>query len=217
MKVVVVGGGKVGMSLSETLLSNKHQVAIIERDPQHCNFLVKDLNAVVINGDGTNIQALTDAETQNADVLIALTERDQDNLVACQLAHYHFKVPRTIARVSNPHNRELFQKLGGVNTTVCTTEIISSLVEEKISLRDMITLLTFGEGGGVIVETEIREKSPSRGKKIAELNLPEECVIISVVREGKIIFPHGQTMLKMKDRVLALTTAEKKSVLQGII
>ncbi len=217
MKVVIIGGGKIGYSLSRALRSNKHQVTIIEEEPARCNCLVRGLNTVVINGDGTSLQTLTDAETQNADVLVALTGRDQDNLVACQLAHYRFKVPRTIARVSNPQNRELFQKLGGVNTSVCTTEIISSLVEEKISLKDIITLLTFEEGEVVIVETEVGEDSPARGKKIMELNLPQECVIISVIRESHIIFPHGQTILKMKDKVLALTTAQKKSVLQGII
>ncbi len=217
MKVVVIGGGKIGDYLSRALLSNKHQVTIIEEEPERCNCLVKGLNAVVINGDGTSLQTLTDAEIQNADVLVALTGRDQDNLIACQLAHRLFQVPRTIARVSNPQNRELFQELGGVSTTVCPTEIISSLVEEKVSLRDMITLLTFEEGKVVIVETEVGEDSPARGKKIVELKLPEECVIISIIRESHIIFPHGQTILKMKDKVLALTTAQKKSVLQGII
>lgn len=217
MKVVIIGGGKIGDSLSRALLSNKHQVTIIEEESERCNCLVKRLNTVIINGDGTSLQALTDADTQNADVLVALTGRDQDNLVSCQLAYHHFKVPRTIARVSNLQNRELFQKLGGVHTTVCTTEIISSLVEEKVSLKDMITLLTFEEGKVVIVETEVGEDSPARGKKIMELTLPRECVIISVIRESHIIFPHGQTILKMKDKVLALTTAQKRSILQGII
>ena len=217
MKVVVIGGGRIGYSLSQSLLSNKHQVTIVEEESERCGCLVKSLNTVVINGDGTSLQTLADAETQNADVLVALTGRDQDNLVACQLAHYHFEVPRTIARVSNPRNRELFQELGGVSTTVCPTEIISSLVEEKVSLKDMITLLTFEEGKVVIVETEVGEDSPARGKKIVELKLPRECVIISIIRESHIIFPHGQTILKMKDKVLALTTAQKKSVLQGII
>ncbi|NOX97671.1 MAG: TrkA family potassium uptake protein [Nitrospirae bacterium] len=217
MKVIIIGGGKIGDFLSKALLYNKHQVTIIEEESERCNCLVKSLNTVVINGDGTSLQTLTDAEAQNADVLVALTGRDQDNLVACQLAHHHFKVPRTIARVGNPQNRELFQKLGGVNTTVCTTEIISSLVEEKVSLKDMITLLTFEEGEVVIVETEVGEDSPARGQKIMELNLPQECVIISVFRESHMIFPHGETILKMKDKVLALTTAQKKSVLQEMI
>lgn len=217
MKVVIVGGGRIGDSLSRALLSNKHQVTIIEKESERCNCLVKNLNAVVIQGDGTSLQTLIDAETQNTDVLVALTGRDQDNLVACQLAHHHFRVPRTIARVSNPQNRELFQKLGGVHATVCPTEIISSLVEEKVSLKDMITLLTFREGEVIIVETEVGEDSPARDKKIMELILPQECVIISIIRESHIIFPRGQTILKMKDKVLALTTAEKKSILQEII
>ncbi len=217
MKVVIIGGGRIGYSLSQALLSNKHQVTIVEEESGRCGCLIKDLSAVVINGDGTNLQTLADAEMQNADVLVALTGRDQDNLVACQLAYHHFRVPRTIARVSNPQNRELFQRLGGVSSTVCPTEIISSLVEEKVSLKDMITLLTFEEGEVVIVETEVGADSPARGQKIGELGLPQECVIISVIRESHIIFPRGQTTLKMKDKVLALTTAQKRSLLQGII
>lgn len=217
MKVVIIGGGRIGYSLSQSLLSNKHQVTIVEEEPERCGFLVKGLNAVVINGDGTSLQTLTDAEAQNANVLVALTGRDEDNLVACQLAYHHFQVPRTIARVSNPQNRELFQKLGGVSSTICPTEIISSLVEEKVSLEDVVTLLTFEEGKVVIVETEVGEDSPARDKKVKELNLPQECVIISIIRGSHIIFPRGQTILKMKDRVLALTTAQQKSLLQETI
>ncbi|MCD5390861.1 NAD-binding protein [candidate division NPL-UPA2 bacterium] len=216
MRIVIVGGGNIGYSLTRALLSNKHQVTIIEEKSVRCNGLVKDLKAVVINGDGTNLQTLADAEVQDADVLVALTGRDEDNLIACQLAH-KLKVPRTIARVSNPQNKELFKKLGGVNTAVCTTEIISSLVEEEVSLKDIITLLTLKEGKVAIVETEIRESSPAKDKKIMELFLPEECVIISVIRGSQIIFPHGQTTLKVKDKVLALTTAQRKAALQEII
>ena len=217
MQVVIVGGGNVGYSLTRALLSNKHQVTIIEEKSARCSGLVKDLKAVVINGDGTNLKTLADAEVQNADVLIALTGRDEDNLIACQLAQHHFKVLRTIARVSNPQNKELFKKLGGVNTAVCTTEIIASLVEEEVSLKDIITLLTLKEGKVAIVEKEIGESSPAKDKKIMELALPEECVIISVIRGSQIIFPHGQTTLKVKDKVLALTTAQRKATLQQII
>lgn len=217
MRIVIVGGGDIGYSLTRALLSNKHEVTIIEEKSSRCNGLVKDLKAVVINGDGTNLQTLGDAEVKNADVLIALTGRDEDNLIACQLAHQHFKVPRTIARVSSPQNKELFEKLGGVNTAVCTTEIITSLVEEEVSLKDIITLLTLKEGKVAIVEKEVGETSPARDKKIMELTLPEECVIVSVIRGSQIIFPRGQTTLKVNDKVLALTTAERKSTLQGII
>ena len=217
MQIVIVGGGDIGYSLARALLSNKHNVTIIEEKSARCNGLVKDLKAGIINGDGTNLQALADAEVQDADVLVALTGRDENNLIACQLAHQHFKVPRTIARVSNPQNKELFKKLGGVNTAVCTTEIISSLVQEEVSLKDIITLLTLKEGKVAIVEIEIGESSPAKDKKIMELVLPEECVIISVIRGSQVIFPHGQTTLKVKDKVLALTTAQRKATLQEII
>jgi trk system potassium uptake protein TrkA len=136
MKIVIIGAGEVGHSLAEALLKNKHQVTIIEREPARCNGIVKQLNTVVIHGDGTNISTLADAEVDKADILIALTGHDQDNLIACQLASKKFNVPRTIARVTRKQNKELFEKLGGVSMTVSATGIISTIVEEEVSMKD---------------------------------------------------------------------------------
>ncbi len=136
MQIVIIGAGEVGHSLAEALLKNKHQVTIIEKEPARCNGIVKLLNTVVIHGDGTNISTLADAEVDKADILVALTGRDQDNLIACQLASKKFDVPRTIARVTRKQNKDLFEKLGGVSMTVSTTDIISTIVEEEVSMKD---------------------------------------------------------------------------------
>ena len=136
MQIVIIGAGEVGHSLAEALLKDKHQVTIIEKQPSRCNGIVKLLNTIVINGDGTNLSTLADAEADKADILVALTGRDQDNLITCQLASKKFNVPTTIARVTHRQNKELFEKLGGVNITVSTTDIISAIVEGEVSTKD---------------------------------------------------------------------------------
>ncbi len=217
MRVIIVGGGEIGTSLAKAMMAHKHKVAIIERSSERCNKIVKHLNTVTIHGDGTNLQTLSDAEVDKADVLIALTNRDQDNLISCQLASQKFKVPRTLARIRYARNKEVFEKLGGVTTVLSTTDIVSSLIEEEVSLKDVTTLLSFREGRSAIVELEIDENSPVRDKKIIDIDLPEDCIIISVFREKERIFPHGDTVLKVKDRILAITTDEKKTVLRNLL
>ncbi len=217
MQIVVIGAGEVGYSLVEALLKNKHQVTIIEREPARCNGVVKLLNTVAIHGDGTNVSTLADAEVDKADILIALTGRDQDNLIACQLASKKFKVPRTIARVSRRQNKELFKKLGGVEATVSTTEIISTIVEEEVSLKNVVTLLSFEKGTSSIVEMQIGEDSPAKDRRVVDLDLPEDCVLISVFRGDEVIFPHGLTSLKVGDRILAMTTRENIVLLRDLL
>ncbi len=217
MQIVIIGAGEVGHSLAEALLKNKHQVTIIEKTQARCNGLVKLLNTVVIRGDGTNISTLVDAEVDKADILIALTRHDQDNLIACQLASKKFNVPRTIARVTRRKNKELFEKLGGVSQTVSTTDIISTIVEEEVSTKDIVTRLSFNEGSAAIVEMQIEENSPAKGKHIADLDLPEDSVLISIFRGKEVIFPRGATSLKAGDRVLAMATKENKALLRNLL
>lgn len=214
MRIVVVGSGQIGSSLASALVANGHSVVIIERDRRVCAECAKKINAVFICGDGTNIQTLTEAECDKADVFVALSERDQDNLVACQLAARRFRVPRTIARVNNPKNESLFMKLGGVSVAVSTAGLISSLIEEKVSIEDIVTLLTFKQGQVALVQVEIGQGSPAVGKAIVDLDLPADCVIISIIRGEQIVFPRGSTTLEIGDRVLALTRTENKTALQ---
>jgi trk system potassium uptake protein TrkA len=217
MQIVIVGAGEVGYSLAEALLKNKHQVTIIEREPARCNGVVKLLNTVVIQGDGTNISTLADAELDKADILIALTGRDQDNLIACQLASKKFHVSRTIARVTRPQNKKLFEQLGGVDTAVSTTEIISSIVEEEVSLKNIVTLLNFKDANVAIVEVAIGEDSPARDKHIVDLDLPEDCVLICIFRGNEVVFPHGLTSVKTGDRILSVTTKKNKTLLKNLM
>ena len=217
MPIVIIGAGEVGHSLAEALLKDKHQVTIIERAQARCDGLVKLLNTIVIRGDGTNISTLADAEVDKAEILIALTRRDQDNLIACQLASRKFNVPRTIARVTRRQNKELFAKLGGVSQTVCTTDIISAIVEDEVSTKDVVTRLSFNEGKAAILEMQIKENSPVKDKCVTDLNLPEDSVLISIFRGKEVIFPRGETSLKVGDKVIAMATREHKILLRNLL
>ncbi|RII00248.1 TrkA family potassium uptake protein [candidate division NPL-UPA2 bacterium Unc8] len=216
MNIIIVGGGGIGYSLARALLANKHQVTIIEHQPERCKELVKELSATVIGDDGTGFHAFEDADAEDADVVIALTGQDEDNLIACQLANHHFQVPHTIARVRNPQNKELFKKLGGVTTVVCTTSIISSTIEEEVPTNDTITLLTLKEGASII-EKEIKENSPGRNRRVADILLPKKCAIVSIIRKDQAIYPHSETILEINDRVLLLVAPGKRELLKKVI
>ena len=216
MNIIIVGGGNIGYSLARALLANKHQVTIIERRPERCDELIKELPAAVISDDGVSLHAFEDADAADADVVVALTGQDEDNLIACQLASHHFHVPHTIARVTNSQNKELFEKLGGVSTAVCTTSIISSIIEEEVPANDITTLLTLKEGSSII-EKEIKENSPGKDKMVANILLPRKCAIISIIRKNRAIYPHSETVLEVNDRVLMLVATGKRELLKKAI
>ncbi|HOK42102.1 MAG TPA: NAD-binding protein [Thermoclostridium caenicola] len=131
MNVFIIGAGKVGYYLVKTLLPNKHKITVIEKNQEYCSKLASDLEVAVVHGDGTDINLLSEAGAQHADVFIAVTGQDQDNLIACQLAKRNFHVRRTIARVNNPKNIAVFEKLG-VDISVSSTSIIAEMIEKEI-------------------------------------------------------------------------------------
>jgi len=141
MYFIIVGGGKVGYYLSQALLSEGHEVLILEKDPAKCGAICEQLGSVVVRGDGCEARTLGDAGTERADILIAVTDEDEDNLVACQVAKHKFKVPRTIARINNPKNEALFKKLG-IDVTISSTNIILEHIEEEVPTHPLVHLLT---------------------------------------------------------------------------
>ena len=133
------------------------------------------------------------------------------------MASRKFNVPRTIARVTRRQNKELFAKLGGVSQTVCTTDIISAIVEDEVSTKDVVTRLSFNEGKAAILEMQIKENSPAKDKCVTDLNLPEDSVLISIFRGKEVIFPRGETSLKVGDKVIAMATRENKILLRNLL
>ncbi|HAW49424.1 TPA: hypothetical protein DCX16_00500, partial [bacterium] len=166
MNIIIVGGGKVGFHLSRMLVKDEHSIALIEKNKPISQELAQDLPSIlVIHGDGCESRTLKDAQAENADVIVAATGSDEDNLVVCQLAKEIFKVKRTIARVNDPKNEHIFNELG-VDVPVNSTSIIARIIEEEASLDDFVDLMTLKKGKFAIVRVDLEETSPATGKSM---------------------------------------------------
>lgn len=219
MNVVIVGGGKVGFYLTRALLEHGHRVSVVEKDARRCETLADSYPSVlVINGDGTNPGDLADAGADKADVLAAVTGKDEENLLVCQIAKRKFELQRAIARVNNPKNQEVFGQLG-IGVTVSSTAIIADLIERELALSQMRTLLTFHHGDMTILEVDLPKHSPAAGKRVADLaaHLPPESVLVAVLRGGRVIIPRGHTTLEAGDSVMALVHSGAAPTLHRVL
>jgi trk system potassium uptake protein TrkA len=207
MKVLVAGGGKVGYYLVKTLIDEGHEVSLVELDSSVCQTIAAELDVLIINGDATKPDILDDAGIQDADVVAAVTGKDEANLVICQLAKRKFGVPRTVARVNNPKNQRALELLG-VDVAVSSTAVIAHFIEESMALYRWKTLLTFPRGNMHIVEVELDPHSPAIGKKVEDLNLPHDCVLVAVIRGEDVVIPRGNTFLEVGDEILAVTRSD---------
>jgi trk system potassium uptake protein TrkA len=216
MFILIIGGGKIGYYLAKTLLQSGHRIGMVEKDEGRCKALAEDLGITAINGDGTDIDTLREAGVESSKYIVAVTGRDEENLVVCQLAKKYFEAPLTIARVNDPRNQALFRMLG-VDATISTTAVAAELIENYLPLNGMKFFSFFQREDIEISEVELKENAPASGKNVAALRLPEECVLIAVVHEGKISFPHGQTVLQSGDRLYTLVKRTRLQALQKIL
>ena len=214
MYIIVIGGGQVGYFLAKALLDEEHEVLVIEKDPLRTEFIINELGSVCIRGDGCEAATLADVGTERAEMFIAVTAHDEDNMVACQVAKHKFNVPRTIARLSNPNNEAIFKKLG-VDVTVSSTNIILEYIEQQVPTHPLIHLLTIEDRGTEIVEVRIPPDSPIVGKPVKELSLPPETVLTLIIsRERKPRVPTASTVIRAEDQIIALTPAESENALR---
>ena len=216
MYVLIVGGGQIGYYLAKTLLQDGNQVGIAECDPQRCRLLAEKLDITVVNGDGSDINVLRDAGAEEAQYVVAVTGQDQNNLVICQLAKRYFHAPLTIARVNNPKNESIFKVLG-VDATVSSTALAAQMIQNVLPLNGIRIFSVFQQGEVEITEVQLKADSPVAGRAVAELVLPQECVLIAVARDGKVSFPRGQTVLQAGDRVFALVRRQEVDRLERIL
>lgn len=214
MYIIIIGGGKVGYYLAKTLKSYKHKVVVIEPQRELCEKIANDLNISVCNGDGTTIDKMDEVNASKADILIAVTGRDEDNLIACQLAKTNFKMKRTIARVNNPKNIEVFERLG-VDIAVSSTSIIADLIEQEVDYSGMKTLMKLKNGKIVLSEILITEKAAVRGKSLREISIPSDCILISVIRDEEVIIPNGFTVLQTGDYIIAVSSQDNQEELKN--
>ncbi len=214
MNLIIIGGGKVGYYLTKALAELKHKISVIEKDKQLCMNIVNatsNLDVSVINGDGTGMDYLIDAGIESSDALIAVTGMDQDNLIACQIAKKKFNIKKTIARVNNPNNIKIFEKLG-VDSVVSSTATIVDIMEKEVFLSGFRSLITIGDI--IINEIKLQEGYHSINKQIKELNIPRDCIIISVIRDNKVIIPGGSTTLLLGDELIAVTKIGEENLLE---
>jgi len=217
MYVIIAGAGKVGYHLAKLLMAGGHEVMLIEKDRSKVDLLAIDFHDAIMEGDASTMEVLKEAGTNRADVIVAATGNDEDNLVICQIAKLVFLRPRTIARVNNPRNEELFTGLG-VDASVSGTKIINAIIQEQVKAGDMmIPLLTLREGDVEIVEVELSRSSHIVKKKIRDLSLPQGSIFIAVIRGGEVIIPSGETEFQPEDKVLALVKRSSEQALREIL
>jgi trk system potassium uptake protein TrkA len=217
MYIIVVGVGRLGYYLIKALLEQGHEVLGIEKNAAVCETVTDELGSVCLRGDGCEIAKLNEAGTGRADMLIAVTGDDEDNLVACQVAKHKFNVPYTIARIRNPKNETLFKKLG-IDATVSATNIILEYIEQEVPTHPLTHLLTIRDKGMEIVEVRIPPESTTVGKSVKELSLPLESMLSLIIRKHqKPIIPEANTILQAEDQIIAVTTPESEEVLRAAL
>jgi trk system potassium uptake protein TrkA len=217
MYIIIVGAGKVGYHLGKFLMAEGHEVMLIEEDRSKVDTLSLEFHDSIMQGDGSAVEVLKEAGANRADVVVAATGNDEDNLVICQVTKLVFLRPRTIARVNNPRNEELFAGLG-VDASVSATKIINTIIEEQVKAGDMmIPLLTLKAGDVEIVEVELSRSSHIIKKKIKDLTLPPGSIFIAVIRGEEVIIPYGETEFQPEDKVLALVKRTSEQALREML
>lgn len=216
MYIVVIGAGQVGYYLTKDLLSQGHEVTLVDWNYSKVQYLEQELGSTVLYASGISIDGLEKAGCSRADVIVAVTGDDEDNLVACQLGKRHFNIPKAIARINNPKNERVFRELG-VGTTVSGTIAISEAIERYVAKQQLTTLLTFDHDEMVLVEAEIQADSPAAGQKISEIDLPYDCVIATILRGRDVVFARGDTVLEVRDMVIAISTKKGQDNLRNIL
>src|SRR3954471_7493020 len=205
MFVLVVGGGKVGYYLTKELVEAGHEVVLMEKDRARATQIADEIGSIVVPHDGCEGKYLGEAGCSRADIVAAVTGDDEDNLVICQMAKHHFDVPRTIARVNNPKNEDLFRHLG-VDEIISPTRMILGSIEQDIPVHELLHLANL-ENELEIIEAQLQADSPAVGKSPSEIVVPDGCSLFAIVRDGVATPVRADTILREGDKVLAIGRA----------
>ncbi len=209
MFVLVAGGGRTGAQLARMLLQQEHEVHIIDNRREVLARIHRELpTEVIYEGNPVDLSVLERAGIDHAQVLAACTTSDEVNLTLCYLARKVYKVPRTIARVNNPRDAWLFDSRFHVDVALNQAEILSRMIEEEMSMGDMMTLVKLRRGNYSLVEEKIPPGAPAIGVMIKDLQLPEHTVVAAIIRKGEVIVPRGITTFEAGDEVLAVADAD---------
>jgi trk system potassium uptake protein TrkA len=219
MYIIVVGAGKVGYYLSKELLEapEGHEVLIIELDAAKVERVTQELGDIALLGDGCEAATMEKAGFGRADMVIAVTGDDEDNLVVCQVAKAKFSVPRTVARINNPKNESIFKRLG-IDTTVSATAAILAQIEQELPTHPLIHLLQLRGSGLEIVEVKVPKNASIVGRRIGELLLPQQSLITLIIdSDGTPRVPSSDTVIRAEDQIVAVTRRESEDALRAVL
>jgi len=209
-RALVIGGFHKSRVLADILNNMGYRIVIVNANRQHCLALAQMNFVTVIHGDGTKLDVLQEANAQDVDLAIALTQKDEDNLVACQLCKKRFNAKRTIALLNDPNKTSFFYKMG-IDSVVCAVSSVTSVIEQQEFLHRISNFVPIEEGRLNIAEVPIAQTAPITGKKIWEIDLPHEVIIGCVFRGEQSIVPRGDTRILAGD-VLILISANKQEI-----
>lgn len=213
MYIIIGGGGDIGYYLTKNLLKQGHEVLLLERSVSRVQALTEELGQAVLRGDACEARTMEEVGISRADVVIAVTGDDEDNLVICQMAKKHFKVARTVARVNNPKHEMIFQQLG-IDITVSPTNTILSLIEAELPSPHFVSLMTLKSAGLQIIEIRVPDESPVVGKLLRDIKLPRNCNLALIIREKEFLIPNADTRVLANDELFALVNREGEEELR---
>jgi trk system potassium uptake protein TrkA len=220
MKVLIAGAGKVGTFIAGQLAGNGHEITLVDVNPSRVEQIrgQASLAAVrVLNADACEVTDMMTAGAEQTDVVVAVTGDDEDNLVISMLAKQEFAVPRVMARINHPENEWLFDRAWGVDVAVSTPHLLTGLVEEAVTVGQLVRLMSLPGGKAHIVEVTLAEGTPVAGRDLASLAFPRNSTVVAVIRGGNVIVPRGDTVLLVGDEVLVLASDEAQAPVRQLL
>jgi trk system potassium uptake protein TrkA len=216
MRVVIAGAGSVGRSIARELIRNGHAVLLIDRDTEPERVAtVPDANW--LQADACELSALDEAGLADCDVVVAATGDDKVNLVLSLLAKSEFAVPRTVARVNNPKNEWMFDEAWGVDVAVSTPRLMTALIEEAVSIGDLVRIFEFQQGKASLVEMTLPQGSPYAGARLGDIDFPGGTVLTAIIRDGRPIAPSADDAVEALDELLFITTSSVEEELESML
>ena len=209
--VLLVGGRSKAKALAQSLLKKGYRVTVINKDLPDCEKLAENEKLTVIHGDGTKPYVLEDAGAGHMDIAIALTSKDEDNLVICELCKKKFLIPRTLSLLSDPQKTDFFYKMG-VDRVICAISAVTGIIEQQAFMEEMAKVIPLGEGRVRIMEIPITENDPAVQKQIWEINLPKEVIIGCILRQNQTLIPRGDTRILAGDVLVLISGNEQEEI-----
>jgi trk system potassium uptake protein TrkA len=216
MRIVIVGAGSVGRSIARELLTNGHRVLMIDKDPNAIR-VTSVPDAEWLLADACEITSLADAGLADCDVVVAASGDDKVNLVVSLLAKTEYGVPRTVARVNTPANEWMFDEAWGVDVAVSTPRLMTALVEEAVSIGELVRIFTFQQGQAAMVELTLPSDSPLAGTTVGEIEWPLDTVLVAIIRGERPIPPTRDDALEAGDELMFITVPESEDALQSLL